>query len=108
MPCVRIATGKWGVDSEIKLIGAVESALVSAFKITERHRTSWSISMTRPAARSLSAKCKLFRTIADDLEAAGVPRRETSMFLIEAPAESWGIRGGLFACEADLGFNIDV
>ncbi|MGE0700279.1 MAG: hypothetical protein AB7O57_14375 [Hyphomicrobiaceae bacterium] len=37
MPCVRIATGKWAVGID-KLIEAVQSALVSAFKIPERDR----------------------------------------------------------------------
>ena len=38
MPCVRIATGKWAEGSEMKLIEAVQSALVSAFKVPERDR----------------------------------------------------------------------
>ena len=32
MPCVRIATGTWAIGVEMKLIEAVQSALVSAFK----------------------------------------------------------------------------
>ena len=35
MPCVRIATGVWAIGSEMKLIEAVQSALVAAFKILE-------------------------------------------------------------------------
>lgn len=38
MPCVRMATGKWAVGSEMMLIEAVQSALVSAFKIPEGDR----------------------------------------------------------------------
>ena len=38
MPCVRIATGTWALGSEIKLIEAVQSALVQAFKLPEADR----------------------------------------------------------------------
>src|SRR3954466_14396097 len=38
MPCVRIATGVWAAGSEMKLIEAVQSALVAAFRILERDR----------------------------------------------------------------------
>ena len=32
MPCVRIATGVWAAGSEMKLIEAVQSALVAALR----------------------------------------------------------------------------
>ncbi len=128
MPCVRIATGKWAVGSEMKLIEAVQSALVSAFRIPEWDRdlvldlydenrrivsTGRSERYTRIeiigiAARSMDAKRSLFKSIADNLEAAGVPRTETRIFLVEPPADNWGIKGGLPASEADLGFKVDV
>ena len=38
MPCVRIATGTWAAGSEMKLIEAVQSALVAAFRIPESDR----------------------------------------------------------------------
>jgi hypothetical protein len=38
MPGVRIATGVWAAGSEMKLIEAVQSALVAAFRILERDR----------------------------------------------------------------------
>jgi phenylpyruvate tautomerase PptA (4-oxalocrotonate tautomerase family) len=50
----------------------------------------------------------LFRTIADNLEAVGVPRKATRMFLIEPPAENWGVGGGLLASEVAMGFKINV
>lgn len=128
MPCVRIATGTWAEGSEIKLIEAVQSALVAAFKIPQSDRdvvldlydenrrivaTGRSPRYTRVeivgiAARSLDAKRALFAAISDNLETAGVPRDETRIFLIEPPAESWGIKGGVLASEADIGFKIDV
>jgi phenylpyruvate tautomerase PptA (4-oxalocrotonate tautomerase family) len=128
MPCVRIATGSWAAGSEMKLIEAVQSALVTAFKIPEAGRdvvldlydqsrrivaTGRSERYTRVeiigiAARSLDAKRSLFRAISDNLEAAGVPRTETRIFMIEPPAESWGVKGGLLASEVDIGFEINV
>lgn len=128
MPCVRIATGTWAVGIEMQLIEAVQAALVSAFKIPEADRdvvldlydanrriisTGRSERYTRIeiigiAARSKDAKRALFKTIADNLEAVGVPRAESRIFLIEPPAESWGIKCGQLASEADLGFKIDI
>ena len=128
MPCVRIATGTWAEGSEMKLIEAVQSALVAAFKIPQSDRdvvldlygenrrivaTGRSPRYTRVeivgiAARSLDAKRALFAAISDNLETAGVPRNEIRIFLIEPPAESWGIKGGVLASEADIGFKIDV
>jgi hypothetical protein len=40
MPCVRISTGNWAVGSEAKLIDAVQSAFVAAFKIPDSGATS--------------------------------------------------------------------
>lgn len=128
MPCVRIATGKWAVGVEMHLIEAVQSALVSAFKIPEWDRdvvldlydenrrivsTGRSERYTRVeivgiAARSMEAKRALFKAIAENLEAVGVPRMETRIYLIEPPLQSWGIKGGVPASEADLGFKVDV
>lgn len=128
MPCVRIATGLWATGSETMLLEAVQAALVSAFKIPEWDRdvvidlyderrrlvsTGRSERYTRVeiigiAARSMEAKRALFKTIVDNLEAVGVPRDETRIFLLEPPAESWGVRGGQPASEVDMGFKIDV
>ena len=128
MPCVRIAPGNWAVGIEMKLIEAVQSALVSAFKIPEWDRdvvldlydenqrivsTGRSERYTRIeiigiAARSMEAKRALFKAIADNLKAVGVPRNETRIFLVEPPPENWGVKGGIPASEADLGFKVEV
>ena len=128
MPCVRIATGKWALGAERQLMEAVQEALVSAFRIPQRDRDvvldvydetrrlvvpGHSERYTRVeivgiAARSLDAKRALFRKIADNLEAVGVPMGETRIYLAEPPAESWGVRGGQLASEVDMGFRIDV
>ena len=128
MPFVRIATGKWAVGVEMKLIEAVQSALVSSFKIPEWDRdvvldlydadrrivsTGRSERYTRIeivgiAARTIDAKRALFKAVVENLEAVGVPPTETRIYMIEPPAESWGIKGGIPASEADIGFKIDV
>ncbi len=38
MPCVRIATGDWAAGFEMKLIEAVQTALVAAFRSPEGDR----------------------------------------------------------------------
>jgi hypothetical protein len=116
------------VGSEMKLIETVQSALVAAFKIPTGDRDVvlnlygenrrivsagqsdryTCIEIVGIAARSLDAKRMLFRAIADNLEAVGVPCKETRTFLIEPPAENWGVGGGLLASEVDLGFKINV
>jgi len=128
MPCVRIATGAWAVGSEMKLIEAVQSALVAAFRIPEgdrdvvldlygenrrivpagRSEHYTRVEIVGIASRSVEAKRALFRAIAGNLVAVGVPRNETRIFLIEPPPQSWGIKGGVLASEADIGFRINV
>lgn len=49
MPCVRIATGTWAIGDEMKLIEAVQSALVSAFQIPDGTATYCS-TFTMPTA----------------------------------------------------------
>ena len=128
MPCVRIATGIWIEGREMALIEAVQAALEAKFQIpawdrdvvldvydarrriisTGRSERYTRIEIVGIAARSIEAKRALFKAIADNIEAVGVPRTETRIFLIEPPAESWGIKGGVLASEADIGFKIDV
>jgi phenylpyruvate tautomerase PptA (4-oxalocrotonate tautomerase family) len=55
------------------------------------------------AARSMAAKRALFKAIVDNLETVGVPRNETRIVLLEPPAESWGVKGGMPASEVDMG-----
>jgi phenylpyruvate tautomerase PptA (4-oxalocrotonate tautomerase family) len=128
MPCVRIATGLWATGREAAVIAAVQSALVEAFRLPEGDRdvvldlygaerrivpAGRSDRYTRVeiigiAARSAEAKRALYRAIADNLERLGVPRLESRIVLIEPPPENWGVKGGIPASEADLGFRIDV
>ncbi len=128
MPCVRITTGKWAEGLEIELMEAVQSALVSAFKIPEsdrdvvldlyeesrrlvshgRSERYTRVEILGIAERSLNAKRVLFKTIVENLLSVGVPKSETRIVLMEPPADSWGVKGGIPASEVDLGFKIDV
>ncbi len=128
MPCVRITTGKWAEGLEIELMEAVQSALVSAFKIPEsdrdvvldlyeesrrlvshgRSERYTRVEILGIAERSLNAKRVLFKTIVENLQSVGVPKSETRIVLVEPPADSWGVKGGIPASEVDLGFKIDV
>jgi phenylpyruvate tautomerase PptA (4-oxalocrotonate tautomerase family) len=128
LPCVRISTGLWANGSEVRLIEAVQAALVSAFQIPEDdrdivldlyepHRRIVSagrserytrVEIVGIAARSDGAKRALFSDIVTNLEEVGVPRHEVRIFVIEAPASNWGVSGGVPASEVDLGFKVDV
>ena len=128
MPCVRISTGTWIEGPEMNLIEAVQAALVATFQIPEwdrdivldvydarrrivsagRSERYTRIEIVGIAARSIDAKRALFKAIVYNIGVIGVPRTETRIFLIEPPAESWGIKGGVLASEADLGFDINV
>lgn len=128
MPSTRIVTGAWARGQELKVIEAVQAALVSALKIPEKDRdvvidtydetnrivmTGRSQRFTRVevtlfAGRSLDAKRALYKALNTNLVALGVPETEVKTILIEVPAENWGLRGGHPASEIDLGFKIDV
>jgi len=55
--------------------------------------------------RSLDAKRRLYRLIAEGLAAAGVAKDQVLIVLHEPPLENWGIRGGQ---AATVGFKVDV
>jgi phenylpyruvate tautomerase PptA (4-oxalocrotonate tautomerase family) len=128
MPCVRIAIGLWSAGPELALIDAVQSALVAVFRLPEvdrdvvvdlygdarrivpagRSERYTRVEIICIASRSAEAKRALFRTIVDGLERLGVPRLENRIVLIEPWPENWGVKGGIPASEADLGFKIEV
>jgi hypothetical protein len=128
MPCVTLATGRWALGREMELIEAVQSALVTAFKIPDwdrdvvldlyddgrrivsagRSERYTRVTIIGIAGRSMDAKRALYRTVVQNLAAVGVPATEVRIVLIEPPPESWGVRGGLPASETDIGFKLDV
>ena len=117
-------------EEETAIIDAVHAALVAAFRIPakdrhvrlqvhEPHRFAHPPTLAEPeyatlvsvdcfAGRSVEAKRRLYREIADRLEPLGIPRDHVSINLRESPTENWGIRGGQAACDVNLGFNVKV
>lgn len=57
--------------------------------------------------RSLEAKRRLYRLLADRLEALGTPPRDIAIVLHEPPMENWGLRGRP-ASEVDVGYDLNV
>ena len=115
---------------EVALIDAVHGALRRAFRIPaedrhvrlvahEPHRFACPPGMTQPdrftqvsvdafAGRSTDAKRALYREIVESLEPLGIPRDHVSVLIRDFPLENWGIRGGVAACDVDLGFDVNV
>ncbi len=60
------------------------------------------------AGRSLDAKRALYQAIVRRLGALGIESGDVFIVLHEIPLENWGIRGGIPASEADLGFRVDI
>jgi Tautomerase enzyme len=128
MPSTRLTTGTWVRGSEMKVIKAVQAALLSSLKLPDDDRdivldvyeadtrivpTGRSEHYTRIeimmfSGRSMDAKRLLYRTLVANLSELGVPANEIKIVLIEVPAENSGLRGGLPASEIDLGFKVDV
>ncbi len=128
MPSTRVTTGAWARNSEQEVIGAVQSALLSALKIPDydrdvvldiydavtrivptgrsEHYTRIEVAMF--SGRSLETKRALYGALVANLSALGVPATEIKIILLEVPAENWGLRGGYPASEIDLGFKVDV
>ncbi|WOH67588.1 tautomerase family protein [Bradyrhizobium sp. BWA-3-5] len=128
MPSTRITTGTWARGSELKIIEAVQAALLSSLKLPDYDRdvvldvhestarivpTGRSERFTRIevilfSGRSMDAKRSIYRSLVANLSELGVPTNEIKILLIEVPPENWGLRGGLPASEIDLGFKVDV
>lgn len=131
MPSVLIEVRQnYSVEVERGIMEAVHSALRACFKILpgdrnvrllvhEPHRFDCPPDRERPeyythisidclAGRSIEAKRKLYRTIVKNLEPFGIPNNHVKIMLREISAENWGIRGGVAACDIDLGFKVDV
>jgi hypothetical protein len=66
------------------------------------------IEITMFAGRTLAAKRKLYKAIVRNLEPFGVPANDVKVILIEVSAESVGMRGGVAACDLDVGYEIKV
>lgn len=131
MPSVQIEIRR-SISSaeETAIIEAVHASLREAFKIPpedrnlrllvhEPHRFACPPHLARPElftlveidgflGRSLDAKRSLYAKIVDKLSELNIPKDHVVIALREIPAENWGIRGGVAACDVDLGFKINV
>ena len=131
MPSVQIEIRRSiGADEETAIIEAVHSSLREAFKIPpgdrnvrllvhEPHRFACPPDLAKPelftligidgfSGRSLDAKRALYAAIVEKLAKVGIPNDHVIIVLKEIPTENWGIRGGLAACDLELGFKINV
>jgi hypothetical protein len=66
------------------------------------------IEITMFAGRTLPTKRALYQAIVRNLEFFGVPPKDVKIILIEVSAESVGMRGGIAACDLDIGYEITV
>jgi hypothetical protein len=66
------------------------------------------IEITMFAGRALATKRALYKAIVRNLEPFGVPSKDAKIILVEVSAESVGMRGGIAACDLDIGHEIMV
>ena len=131
MPSVLIEIRRSiAIDEEVAIIEAVHASLREAFKIPpedrnlrllvhEPHRFACPPNLAKPeqftligidgfSGRSIDAKRTLYAGIVEKLSKLGIPKDHVIIVLKEVPTENWGIRGGMAACDLDLGFQINV
>lgn len=130
MPLVTISIRK-GKDSHYKkaLLDAVHEALVLSLKVPQDDRFQRllefdpehfecpsrytgdivAVEVKLFEGRSLDAKRTFYKTLVDTLhQRLGLARTDVFIVVQDIPLDNWGIRGGIPASEADLGFKIDV
>ena len=117
-------------EQETYLLHSVHDAIVEAFKVSPVHRNvtlvvhephrflgrtdcatpQWltNVSIFALPGRSLDAKRRLYRLIADKFAAVGIPPNCVLIRLHELPAENFGVRGGQALCDVELGYPVDV
>jgi hypothetical protein len=66
------------------------------------------IEITMFAGRTLATKRSLYQAIVRNLEPFGVPAKDVKIILIEVSADSVGMRGGIAACDLEIGYEIRV
>ena len=129
MPHVRIEIVKGRtLDERQQLFQAVHDALTEAFQIPDDDRTQriveherenfeippgssnrfTLIEITAFPGRSANAKRNLYRTLVQRLGEIAIDPTDVSVVILEPMLESWGVRGGHSAADADLGFSLDV
>ncbi len=115
-------------DEKYKIAEVVHEALVKSFKIPDddnnirfdeykeenyilppgKSKQYVYIEIAVFEGRTLEAKRLLFRLIVDNLSALGIKPDDVLILLEEDPMQNWGMRGGIPACDIDLGFEVKV
>ncbi len=129
MPVVKISVIEGRTQEEKHAVmTAIHQALIKSFKIPENERNIrieeykkenyilppvrsekyTLVEITAFSGRSIDAKRLLYRSIIENLKTLGIDAMDIFIIIYEEPLENWGIRGGIPACDLDLGFNIDV
>lgn len=129
MPLVKLSMieGRT-LEEKHAIVNAVHSALVESFKIPEYDRNVRIeeykkenyllppgksekyilVEITAFSGRTFGAKRLLYGNIVDNFMKIGMDKMDTSIIVYDVPLENWGIRGGIPACDLDLGFKVDV
>lgn len=129
MPLVKISMIKGRTrDEKRAVMDTIHAALVKSFKIPEYERNIRIeeykvedyilppgrsekyilVEITAFAGRSTDAKRLLYKNIVDNLRTLGIDAVDVFIVINEEPLENWGIRGGIPACDLDLGFDVNV
>ncbi len=67
------------------------------------------IEITLFAGRTVETKRDLYKMIVERLHhKLAINKHEVFIVLNEQPKENWGIRGGIPACDLDLGFKTEI
>lgn len=98
-----LKTPNW--DKTIRLVYHEPSRFSGPPDKTQRYTL---VSFDMFQGRSIEAKRALYAAVVANLEQCGIPKDDVMIVLREHPVENWGIRGGLAACDIDVGFKIDV
>jgi phenylpyruvate tautomerase PptA (4-oxalocrotonate tautomerase family) len=116
------------VEENRRLLDAVHAALVEAFHIPDgdRHQillehdaSSFEFPADRTPAhtlveivafpgRSIEAKRKLYQSLAQRFEAAGVSAGDLFVVITEPPLENWSPRNGVSSADVKPTFKLDV
>lgn len=129
MPIVKLSMIEGRTREDKRAIAdAVHMALVKSFQIPEN---DWNIrfdeykrydyilppgksekyilvEITAFAGRSAGAKRLLYACIVSNLHILEIDATDIVIVIYDVPLENWGLRGGIPACDLDLGFEINV
>ena len=129
MPVVKISMIEGKTQEEKHAVmTAVHQALIKSFKVPEHDvnirieeykRENFAlppgksekytlVEITAFAGRSIDAKRLLYKNIVDNFKSMGIDAMDIFIIIYEEPLENWGIRGGIPACDLDLGFDVNV